>query len=126
MGWETLARILHAEARLVGQAIALRGLSRFAVLRPADRRQKAIVCPTGHGAESTSCGWVSGEKTTNEFDGRGRFRPPWPRVESAEEEVGASFGWTKPEAYPTGTAADYWPSATVYESCRFVDNDSQA
>ena len=34
------------EARLVGQAIALCGLSRFAVLRPADRRQKAIVCPT--------------------------------------------------------------------------------
>src|ERR1017187_8388734 len=61
-GWETSARVLHAEARLVGQAIALRGLSCFAVLRPSDRRQKAIVCPTRHGAESMSCGWVSGEK----------------------------------------------------------------
>src|ERR1019366_9236387 len=75
MGWETLARILHAEARLVGQAIALRGLSRFAVLRPADRRQKAIVCPTGHGAESTSCGWVSGERHEHRLDGCGPASP---------------------------------------------------
>jgi hypothetical protein len=30
----------------VGQTIALRGLSFFAGERGADRRQKAIVCPT--------------------------------------------------------------------------------
>src|ERR1035438_4640223 len=48
---------------MVGQAIALCGLSCFAVSRQADRRQKAIVCPTGFDAESMSCGWVSGEKT---------------------------------------------------------------
>src|ERR1017187_3383538 len=71
-GWETLARVLHAEARLVGQAIALRGLSCFAVLRPTDRRQKAIVYPPRHGAESMSCGWVSGEETPEQGGRKGR------------------------------------------------------
>jgi hypothetical protein len=79
MGW----------ARRVGQAIALCGLSCFAASRQADRRQKAIVCPTGLDAESTRCGWVSGENTKNKLNGRGpdlrhprqtrescSFRPP--------------------------------------------------
>src|ERR1035438_9003086 len=47
MGWEILAGVSPAVARRVGQAIALCGLSCFAVSRQADRRQKAIVCPTG-------------------------------------------------------------------------------
>ena len=42
MGWETLASVLPAVARRVGQAIALCGLSCFAMSRPADRRQKAM------------------------------------------------------------------------------------
>ena len=47
MGWETVAGVSPAVARRVGQAIALCGLSCFAVSQQADRRQKAIVCPTG-------------------------------------------------------------------------------
>src|ERR1035441_424011 len=39
-GWETLTRVLH-EARLVGQAIALRGLSRFAVLATSRQTTKS-------------------------------------------------------------------------------------
>ena len=76
MGWETLAGVSPAVARRVGQAIALCGLSCFAVSRQADRRQKAIVCPTGLDAESTSCGWVSGEKTKQGWPGS---YTPWRR-----------------------------------------------
>ena len=61
-------------ARRVGQAIALCGLSCFAVSRQADRRQKAIVCPTGLDAESTSCGWVSGEETQDSVAGRRKIQ----------------------------------------------------
>src|ERR1019366_2925578 len=39
-GWETLTLVLH-EARLVGQAIALRGLSRFAVLATSRQTTKS-------------------------------------------------------------------------------------
>src|ERR1039457_6948414 len=93
MGWETLARILHAEARLVGQAIALRGLSRFAVLRPADRRQKAIVCPTGHGAESMSCGLVSAENTLGDGERRRERSVRFDAETSTEEQDGRREDW---------------------------------
>src|ERR1019366_9399783 len=46
-------------------------------LRPADRRQKAIVCPTGHGAESMSCGWVSGERSCHVGVVVERVGKPW-------------------------------------------------
>src|SRR6266545_4821538 len=55
---ETLAGVSPRQA---GRAIALCGPLRF-VSRQADRRQKAIVCPTGLDAGSTSCVWVSGER----------------------------------------------------------------
>src|ERR1035441_10114870 len=96
-GWETLTRVLH-EARLVGQAIALRGLSRFAVLRAADRRQKAIVCPTGHGAESASCGWVSGEKTQNRGDDRIGIQR-WRGWRRTRRRLPSCARMDRPEAY---------------------------
>src|ERR1019366_8633631 len=70
---ETLASVSPV-ARRVGQAIALCGLSCFAVSRQTDRRQKAIVCPTGIDAESMSCGWVSGEKTRDRWRESCQFR----------------------------------------------------
>jgi hypothetical protein len=108
MAWETLAGVSPAVARRVGQAIALCGLSCFAASLQADRRQKAIVCPTGLDEESMNCGWVSGEKTKREVARRSAIQPSvgraiLPAAVARDErrlKAGGSQDWLPHEVLP--------------------------
>src|ERR1019366_7135017 len=57
-------------------------------LRPADRRQKTIVCPTGHGAESMSCGWVSGEAQRSQRVAQENQRQGGRKVQDSRADTG--------------------------------------